>query len=226
MRALLVLLVVLLAVVVGVVAFLPGFVEARVEDAIARAFDRARDLRVEVELSPIGLAAGRLESLHVTGEDLVIGGLATRRLDARLFGVSVDVRRLLLDGQLRIRVVRDGQARLVVGEEGVATYMMQRRGLRDVVVRITDGEVAISGETSLLGMRANARLSGAFAAADGALYLRARTLTVSAVTLSGTVADALIAQVNPILTPRDLGLPLRITGARMEPGRVVVLAAP
>ena len=183
------------------------------------------DVVVESWPAPV-LWWGRVDQMAVHARDVVVGDLRFERFSVSFRGLRIDPRALYAAGALVVRSLQSGIAEAAVGQEALAGALARQRGVRvDMLVLRRDG-VTVRGTIQVLG--ADVAVEG-----DGRLVLNgpdAIDLILDHATVAGAASPAmlkgrLVARVPSVLRVPPLPLGLRLTGLRMEVGRLLLDAS-
>ncbi len=204
----------------------PVIAAAALDMALARTLG-AEHVRVHVTAwPPAALWAGRMDALTVAAQNLRVGTLRVRSLDATLDRVQIDAAALYGGREIAIRRLGSAVARIVVSEDALQEMLDAQPQLRDARVSLDPGRLHVAGTIPVLGLSLHI-------AGDGRLVLRgSRTVdlaldhvTVAGMPVTGPMVRRLLRAVNPVLDVGVLPFGLHLTGVTVADGELIVNAA-
>jgi hypothetical protein len=218
-------LVAVLTLATGASAGGPAIAAAALDMALARTLGAER-VRVHVTAWPPALWAGRMDALTVAAQNLRMGALRVRSLDATLDRVQIDAAALYAGRDITIRRLGSAVARIVVSEDALQDMLDAQPQLRDARVSLAPGRLHVAGTIAVLGLPVHA-------AGDGRLVLRgSRTVdlvldhvTVAGVPVPAPMVRRLLRPLNPVLDVGVLPFGLHLTGVTVAGGELIVDAA-
>lgn len=221
----LVLALVLVGVGIGIAAAaIPFYVQTRLASAL-RADLPAQRVDVTIRAGLRAALAGRFDRFILTVTEFRAGRLPVQELHVDLTGVEIDKGRLETNGELVLRHLDAGTAEATVTEAGLQEFIVSGGTLRDVRVRLADGQATVRGTIRVLTLDVPAMMRGNFFLPDDRrVAFRVREISIGNLPLAPEVGQSLSAAMNPLVTADDFPVPLRFTAVSAGGGELVLHA--
>jgi DUF2993 family protein len=182
--------------------------------------------RVQVGLAawpPPALWWGRVDRLTVAARDVQMGTVRLDTFTLTLGGLRFDPGALYLDHTLVILARGPGVARGTVSQVELARILALQPGVRVDSVVVRPGAVFLRGAVRALGVDVPAEGSGRLVLnTDGAVDLILEQFTVAGGVLPVAVRGRLTTRLRGVLSVPPLPLGFRLTGVKMDDGRLVL----
>ncbi len=158
---------------------LPGLVEKQAE-AMLNSRLQSETSKVSLATQPgILLLAGRIDNVEATAENAVLGQLRVSSLALEGKNVEVDVRSLVAEQRLQVRLADKLVLHATVKASDLAAVLAKKVDkLKDVEVDINPAGVQIKGSIPLAGRTVEVNIEGAVTAKDGGLYFHMRQVQI------------------------------------------------
>lgn len=216
-----------LAAAVGVNLATPVVAAAALRDSLRTLLGTSQvDVLLEA-WPPPALWWGTADRMTIVARDVPAGDLRLERFGATLQRVRVDPRALYAERTLVIRAIGSGSAHGTVAQEVLARALArQQPGIRVDALVLQPGRVLVRGAVRILGVEVDLDGAGRLVL-DGSdtLDLLLDRATVSGGGASAALGGHLNTRVPAVLRVPALPLGFRLTGVRMEDGRLVLDAA-
>lgn len=192
--------------------------ERHIRDALPNVLGPARQYRVHIENAPDRTLDGKLALVTVDGDDVQFSnGLLLDRLHLDLKDVDYDT--------VRQRLRRIGEARfsVSVGEKNLDEFMAgeapEGERFRHVHIKLTSGQVTISGDRVVLGLGVPFRMTGPLKlAGPQRIEIDPNRLTVVGITVAGLPLRFLKGRFDSAIDLSALSFPVTVTGAQSAGG--------
>ncbi len=212
-----------IAALAAVWTWVPSAVVQRQVAAVLRdRLEPVGSVTVRARATLAGLARGRINRIEIDARGARVGEVTAERLAATLEGLSF---RRGPGGVVVITAVDSGMARIEITQADLERYLRDRR-VESPSVSIGETGVEATGGMRIGPIQATARLRGQFFAVDDRdVYFRVASLDVSGADIPPSLAETVLAVAGrPVLSVRDLPVPVRIDRIDSTTGRVVIHA--
>ncbi len=212
-----------IAVLAAVWTWVPSaVVQHQVAAAFRSRMESAGSVTVRARATLVGLVRGRVNRIEVDARGAPLGDLTADRLTATLEGVSFQRGG---GGAVIISAIDAGAAQIEITQADLERYLRDRH-VENPSVSIDGTGVTATGGMRIGPVQATARLRGQFFAVDDRdVYFRVTSLDVSGTDVPPPLAETVLAMAGrPILSMRDLPVPVRIDRIDSTSGRVVIHA--
>jgi len=199
-----------------------AFIRQQVAASIRAQLGTPGQLTIRARTTAWSLARGRVDSLEIEAQDLVLGNVSARRFRASMAGVE-------MAGSGRgggaIRRVESGSAEIEIGQADLER-LLAAHGIIGPAVTIDADGITATGLLRAGPFAGPAKVRGRFYAAAGTdLHFRVTSLAVNGTELPPALANAVLEVTSqPVLSLRGLPVPAQIERVTLETGRVVVSA--
>jgi hypothetical protein len=211
------------AVLVAVVwALVPSLIVQRQLTAMLRQRLQATGVSVRARATVPGLLRGHVNRLDVSASRMRVGELTAEVFGATIMGLQLHRGP---GGAVEIASVQSGTARLEVTQENL-TEFLTRRAVQDPKVAIDETGVTATGNIQAGPVLAPAKIRGRFGVVDRTeLHFQVESLELGGVSVAGSLATAFLGTAErPLISLRELPVPVVVESVSHTPGRVVVHA--
>lgn len=197
-------------------------VQRQVAVALRGRLESAGSVTVRARATLAGLARQRVNRIEIDARGARVGEVAAERLTATLEGVSFHRGP---GGVVVVTRIDSGAAQIEITQADLERYLRDRH-VENPSVNIDETGVVATGGMRIGPVQATARLRGQFFAVDDRdVYFRVASLDVSGADVPPSLAETVLAVAGrPILSVRDLPVPVRIDRIDSTTGRVVIRA--
>jgi hypothetical protein len=216
-------LVIAAAVLASVWTVLPSLlVQRHLASALRERLQATGRLDVRARTTAPALLRGLVNHVTVFAAGVRMGEMVAEGLTADIRGLRF---RWAPGGALTMTGVDGGTVELWVGQADLAAYLTQH-GVDGASVTVDASGITASGNLKVGSITAPVRLHGHFVVVDAVdLFFRVESVDVGGLTMPGAVVTAMLgAGGQPIISLRQLPVPVVIDRVATSPGRVVVVA--
>ncbi|MBA3425510.1 MAG: LmeA family phospholipid-binding protein [Rubrobacteraceae bacterium] len=221
--------VVVLALIAGAVAligsytFLPPILESAVARDVQDQFDltEAPEVRLESDPQP-AMLTGTFSGGRVSMRGVELGGVRAESAIVDLEPFDVDVSASLVQGEAVGEEPLAGNLRVQVSEAEISHLAGEEAGTPVDAVELEDGRMLVRSAATVFGIEVPVSVTGSLNLHEENLVFEPKGLRAAGVPVPGEVSDQLLAEAAFTYPLKRLPAGARITGARVEEGRLVL----
>jgi hypothetical protein len=180
------------------------------------------EVRLEV-WPPPALWWGRVDILTVLAHEVRIGDLQFQTFDATLADLRFDPGALYVDHNFVIQSVGAATAHATVSQDELARVLARQPGVRVDEIVLRPGQVFLRGAVRWLGAEVPAEATGRLVLnGSTAVDLILDHVTLTGGTVRGTLGTPSVLRLRSVISVPPLPFGFRLTGVRVDDGKVVL----